>query len=115
MQEEESHSKERTELKRRAFLGSTALLTLPLLATAQSALPAGALGMQEETDTRGPGAPGLIIRQRDPENLEFPSLLWTGFSPPMIASISATTLPFPHWRPAPGGCASKARSAGRWS
>jgi DMSO/TMAO reductase YedYZ molybdopterin-dependent catalytic subunit len=72
MHQEEPEPTHHTELERREFLGSAALLTLPLLATVQGALPAGALGLQGEKGPNTPGVPGLIIRQRDPENLEYP-------------------------------------------
>lgn len=99
-----------TEMKRREFLAGTALLGLPLLTSAANAVSAAP---QEGGGQAASGGPGLIIRQREPENLEFPFASLNEFITPndrfyVRNHFAAPTLESASWRLRVEGAVSQA-------
>ena len=82
-------------LNRRAFLRGSPV-ALPLLSVA--GVPIGPMRSRA-----GDSFPGLILRKKEPENLEFPFATLDTFTIPNDASTSETTSPFPSWMSRSGG------------
>ena len=76
-------------------------------------LPLGAILPRVRAGEAAGGAPGLIVRGVDPDNLEFPFASLDGFLIPNDRFYVRSHFPVPRLEAAPGGWRSRGPSSGR--